>query len=85
MISVIIPALNAEADLASTLTALVPAAVDGFIREVIVVDGGSKDRTRQIAGQAGATIVEQSAARAERRRSLRSRSSCEIRRGLSPV
>ena len=58
MISVIIPALNAEADLASTLTALVPAAVDGFIREVIVVDGGSKDRTRQIADQAGATIVE---------------------------
>ncbi len=58
MISVIIPALNAEAELAATLTALVPAAVDGIIREVIVVDGGSKDRTRQIADQSGATIVE---------------------------
>ena len=58
MISVIIPTLNAERDLAATLTALVPAAVDGLIREVIIADGGSTDRTRKIADWAGADLVE---------------------------
>ena len=58
MISVVIPTLNAERDLAATLTALVPAAVDGLIRDVIVVDGGSTDRTRKIAEASGADIVE---------------------------
>jgi rSAM/selenodomain-associated transferase 2 len=53
MISVIIPTLNAEARLAEALGALVPAAVDGLIREVIVIDGGSGDRTAAIADQAG--------------------------------
>jgi rSAM/selenodomain-associated transferase 2 len=58
MISVIVPALNAEATLVQALTTLVPAAVDGLIREVIVVDGGSTDDTRAIAEEAGATFVE---------------------------
>ena len=58
MISVIIPTLNAERDLAATLTALVPAAVDRLIREVIIADGGSTDRTRKIADWAGADLVE---------------------------
>jgi len=57
MISVIIPTLNAEARLAEALAALVPAAVDGLIREVIVMDGGSGDRTGTIADQAGANFV----------------------------
>jgi rSAM/selenodomain-associated transferase 2 len=57
MISVIIPTLNAEATLAPTLAALVSAAVDGLIREVIVVDGGSTDGTAAIAEDAGATLV----------------------------
>ncbi len=57
MISAIIPTLNAEATLGPTLAALVPAAVDGLIREVIVVDGGSTDRTGQIADGAGATLM----------------------------
>lgn len=57
MISVIIPTLNAESGLAAVLTALVPAAVDGLVREVIIVDGGSTDRTLKIADQAGATVV----------------------------
>lgn len=57
MISVVIPTLNAEATLPATLTALVPAALEGLVREVIVVDGGSKDRTREIADQAGAELL----------------------------
>ena len=57
MISVIIPTLDAEAGLAPTLAALVPAALDGLVREVIVVDGGSRDRTAEIADDAGATLI----------------------------
>jgi len=57
MISVVIPTLNAQQHLAACLTALVPAAVDGLVREVIVVDGGSHDRTSQIVDQAGAVLL----------------------------
>jgi rSAM/selenodomain-associated transferase 2 len=63
MISVIIPTLNAEALLAQTLSALVPAAIDGLVREVIVVDGGSSDATAAIADQAGATFLARSGGR----------------------
>ena len=57
MISVVIPTLNAERRLAACLTALVPAAIEGFVREVIVVDGGSSDRTLKVADQAGASVL----------------------------
>jgi rSAM/selenodomain-associated transferase 2 len=57
MISVVIPTLNAEATLARTLASLVPAAVDGLVRQVVVTDGGSSDRTLDIADNAGADIV----------------------------
>jgi len=57
MISVVIPTLNAEPRLAATLAALVPAAVDGLVREVIVADGGSRDRTAAIADAAGASVL----------------------------
>src|SRR3954470_18254717 len=54
MITVVIPTLNAEATLGPTLASLVSAAVDGLVREVIVVDGGSSDRTAEIVDHAGA-------------------------------
>jgi rSAM/selenodomain-associated transferase 2 len=63
MISVIIPTLNAQSGLAATLTALVPATVDGIVREVIVVDGGSTDKTAAIADDAGTQFVTRSGGR----------------------
>jgi glycosyltransferase involved in cell wall biosynthesis len=58
MISVVIPARNAAETLAATLSALIPAAVDGIVRQVIVVDGGSTDNTTDIAELTGADIIE---------------------------
>jgi glycosyltransferase involved in cell wall biosynthesis len=57
MISVVIPTLNSARTLPAVLTALVPAAVDGLVKELIVADGGSADATLEIAEDAGARIV----------------------------
>jgi rSAM/selenodomain-associated transferase 2 len=57
MISVIIPTLNAERMLGPTLTALVPAVVDGVVQEAILVDGGSTDETCVIAEAAGTHLI----------------------------
>jgi rSAM/selenodomain-associated transferase 2 len=58
MISVVIPTFNAARTLVPTLTALVPAVVDGLVQEAIVVDGGSADDTRAIADAAGTHLIE---------------------------
>ncbi len=63
MITVVIPTLNAEASLAATLTALVPGVVDGLVREVVIVDGGSSDRTLKLAEATGAEVIEARAGR----------------------
>lgn len=57
MISVVIPTLNDEAVLGRALAPLVPAAVAGLVREVIVADGGSTDATLEIADDAGCRIL----------------------------
>jgi glycosyltransferase involved in cell wall biosynthesis len=58
MISVIIPTRDQEVALAMSLAALVPAATEGIVREVIVVDGGSRDGTLAVADAAGCNLVE---------------------------
>ncbi len=57
MISVVIPTLNSQSGLTATLSALVPASVQGIIREVIIADGGSSDDTAEIADVAGTKFI----------------------------
>lgn len=56
-ISIIIPTLNAEADLPVCLESLMPGLEAGLIRELVVSDGGSADRTAAIAEASGANLV----------------------------
>ena len=53
VVSVVIPCLDEEDAIASVVNAVLAKGV----AEVIVVDGGSKDRTRERAGAAGARVV----------------------------
>jgi cellulose synthase/poly-beta-1,6-N-acetylglucosamine synthase-like glycosyltransferase len=61
MLSVIIPTLNSERVLALTLSVLIPGAMSGLVREVTIADGGSTDRTREIADGAGCALLASSA------------------------
>ena len=62
-ISIIIPTLNAETELVPCLESLMEGVMDGLIRELIVTDGGSSDKTLEIAEDAGARIVHGAASR----------------------
>jgi glycosyltransferase involved in cell wall biosynthesis len=53
MISVVIATHESERALVLTLAALVPGALAGVVRDVIVVDGGSRDDTAKVADLAG--------------------------------
>lgn len=66
MISVIIPTFNDERRLVAALAPLVPAAMEGLVRELICADGGSTDATFDIADDAGATFLRLEGAAAER-------------------
>ncbi len=57
MITAIITALNDAPRLGATLAGLAPAAMDGFVCEVIVADGGSTDGTLDLAEETGARII----------------------------
>jgi dolichol-phosphate mannosyltransferase len=59
-LSVIIPALNEE----KNIEAIIPAIRDEILRsvesyEIIIVDGGSKDKTRDVAAALGAKVIVQ--------------------------
>lgn len=64
MISAVISTLNSARDLHGLLSALVPAAADGLVRQVLVVDGGSTDGTLDICEDAGADVLDGSIAQA---------------------
>ena len=59
MISVIIPAYNAEETLEACLAALGSQSVDAGEYEIVVVDDGSRDRTSEIAERYGVRLVRQ--------------------------
>jgi rSAM/selenodomain-associated transferase 2 len=73
-ISVIIPVLNEETTIAATLDAL--AALAPY--EVIVVDGGSADRTREIAARSGAQVLSAERGRARQMNRGAARASGEV-------
>ncbi len=56
-VSVVIPTLNAEAELGPCLARLGEGLEAGILRELVISDGGSTDATRTIAEAAGALWV----------------------------
>ncbi len=56
-LSIIIPTLDSQHDLAPTLTALREGKGAGLIHEIVVSDGGSSDQTATRATQSGAILV----------------------------
>ncbi len=62
MITVVIATRDDEEDLAHALAALAPAAMDGVVRDVVVVDAGSRDGTLDVADEAGCAVVRGSGA-----------------------
>src|SRR4051794_35066558 len=57
MISIIIPAYNEEAQITRTITAIRAHGNASIITEIIVTDGGSKDKTMEAAKARGAIAV----------------------------
>ncbi len=59
MISVVIPTLNPDKRFTVCLSTLVPAVVQGLIKDVIVVDGGSDGKlVSEICDAAGVTLIQ---------------------------
>ncbi len=57
MLSIIIPTLNPGPRFGAALAALVTGAVEGLVKEVVVADAGSTDRTLELAEEAGCRVV----------------------------
>lgn len=62
-ISVVIPTLNAGAELPGSLGSLIEGLAEGLLREVVISDGGSTDATLTLAEEAGARLVSGPASR----------------------
>jgi len=62
-LTIVIPTLNAASQLPGCLAALTPGRFRDLIAEVIVVDGGSEDGTREAAAAAGCRLIEASKGR----------------------
>jgi rSAM/selenodomain-associated transferase 2 len=62
-ISVIIPALNEEASIGELVGEIFRADSGGLLKEVMVVDGQSQDRTVEAAERAGARVLQSEVAR----------------------
>ncbi|NDH74141.1 MAG: glycosyltransferase, partial [Rhodobacteraceae bacterium] len=56
-LSVVIPTLNAQQVLPSTLEKLMEGVFAGVIGDLVIVDGGSSDATNTIAKEVGATFL----------------------------
>jgi glycosyltransferase involved in cell wall biosynthesis len=57
VLSVVIATQDSERVLLPTLAALVPGALAGIVREVVVADAGSRDATAEIADGAGCRVL----------------------------
>ncbi|MFI4974208.1 MAG: glycosyltransferase [Caulobacterales bacterium] len=57
MITVVLSTLNSAEPLSRLLAALTPAAVDGLVRDVVLLDRGSTDATFELAEDAGASAL----------------------------
>ncbi len=64
-ISIIIPVLNEEKCMAATLKCIKEKSASQHIKEIVVVDGGSRDSTVAIAKQHGARVIEAPKGRAK--------------------
>ena len=82
-LSVVIPTLNAEQALPSTLESLMEGVFAGVIGDLVIVDGGSNDATVDIAKEVGATFLETTPSRggADFRRCIR----LQMRLGFDPA
>jgi glycosyltransferase involved in cell wall biosynthesis len=56
-LSIVIPVLNAQGDLPGCLDSILRQRTGSIEYEILVVDGGSIDSTREIAGAAGARVI----------------------------
>lgn len=57
-LSVVIPTLNAQQALPSTLESLMEGVFAGVIGDLVIVDGGSNDATINMAKEVGAIFLE---------------------------
>jgi glycosyltransferase involved in cell wall biosynthesis len=84
MITVIIKTRDDEMALAYALSALVPAAIEGIVREVVVIDHGSRDGTLTVADAAGCTMINASDIEGDARKFASERARADWIMFLSP-